>query len=277
MAGMRDFNRVLTDAINDLVANGFDSMERVNYWTMELRRAATASMVPEHRMEQLLSDALSSIYQKMGDPSQVTRLHPGVSRFTLEKIRPQLRAELDRRIKASANLIVLNRASAIEKTMQRFQGWATSIPEGGSEAVDKPEVKTDMRKALKSLPFQERRVIIDQGHKLRASVGEIVAKDGGAIACTWHSHWRQAGYDYRVDHKERDGNIYLLKSSWAKEKGFVKPGKAGYYEDVTAVGEEVFCRCYATWIYNVRELPADMITQKGKDALEAARKAMEAA
>lgn len=275
MAGpQRDYFATLTAAINDLVANGFDSMERVNYWAEEIRKAAERTMAPPHVMEQMLKDGLASIYQKMVDRGEITRFHPGVSKFTLEKVRPQLRAELDRRIMAAANLIKLNRAAAIEKTLQRFKGWSTSIPAGGSRAQDKPEVREDLKKALRQLPFEERRVLVDQGHKLTASINEVVAAGGGAIAGVWHSHWRQAGYNYREDHKERDGLVYLIRGSWAQEAGLVKPGEAGYYDKVTAVAEEPFCRCFLQFLYNLRDLPSDMITKAGQMKLDAVRKAM---
>lgn len=51
----------------------------------------------------------------------------------------------------------------------------------------------------------------------------------------------------------------------------MKVGDAGYYDQVTAVGQEVFCSCYAQYLYNLRELPESMITVKGKLSLEEAR------
>src|SRR5207247_2394734 len=105
----------------------------------------------------------------------------------IDQIKPALHAELERRIMASADLIKLNRKAAIEKTVQRFSGWATSVPPGGTRATDKKKEKDSIKKSLKSLPFEERRVIIDQSHKFVANLNEIVAKDGGAIAGRWHS------------------------------------------------------------------------------------------
>jgi len=52
---------------------------------------------------------------------------------------------------------------------------------------------------------------------------------GAAIALIWHSNWRQAGYDYREDHKERDLEIYTLRPNWALERGFMKASPAGLY------------------------------------------------
>lgn len=275
MAGpQRDYFTTVTAAVNDLVEHGFDSMERVDYWTSEIRKAAERAHASPERLQQMLSDYLTLIYQRLVDRGEVARYHPGIARFTVERLRPQLRAELDRRIMASAQLIKLNRAAAMEKTLQRFQGWSTSIPAGGSRSTDRAEVKDNIKKALRGSSFEERRVMTDQGHKLTASISEVVAAGGGAVALVWHSHWRQAGYNYREDHKDRDGLVYLMRTSWALERGLVKPGPAGYYDKVTAVAEEPFCRCYAQWLYNLRDLPEDMLTKHGVEQLALARHVM---
>lgn len=265
------FNEVLAAAVNDMVENGFDSIERVERWSAALRAAAIESATPIDKMEQMLNDGLASIYRSMIDNGAIEKANPSIRRFTIEMLKPKLRAALDRRIMASANLIKLNRAQSIDKTLQRFQGWATSIPPGGTAEPERAATKANVRKSLAQLPFEERRVLIDQGHKLRASLSEIIATDGGAIAMRWHSHWRQPGYNYREDHKERDALVYLLRESWARTAGLVKPGEAGFYEDVTKVGEEIFCRCWATWLYSLRDMPRDMLTTKGAAALDDAR------
>jgi hypothetical protein len=263
----RGFYETLSAAINDITEHGFDQAGRIEYWTMMLREAAERAATPVWRMEEMLRAGLSAIYRRLVDRGGIARYHPGVARFTLQRIAPHLRAELDRRILASANLIKLNRQQAIAKTLQRFQGWSTSIPAGGSDATGKRESSRNIRKALASLPFEDRRVLIDQGHKLNASINAVVAQQGSAIAITWKSHWRQAGYDYREDHKERDGKVYAIRGSWALAGGLMKAGVAGYYEDITAVGEEINCRCYAEYIYSLRNLPVDMLTKKGIEEL----------
>ncbi len=268
----RGFYDVLSAAVNDITEHGFDTAGRLEYWTAQLRHAAEHAATPLWRMEEMLRAGLGAIYRRLVDRGGVARYHHGIERFTLQRITPQLRTELDRRILASANLIKLYRQQAIDKTLQRFQGWSTSIPAGGSDAQNKRESSRDIRKSLASLPFEERRVLIDQGHKLAASIGAVVAQEGGAIALTWKSHWRQAGYNYREDHKDRDGDVYLIRGNWASKQGFVKPGSAGYYEDVTAVGEEINCRCYAEYIYSLRALPNEMITKKGVEELAKATK-----
>lgn len=267
----------ITAAVADLTRHGYDSQKRVDEWMAKIEAAARRSLTSPTKLEQLLRDTLKAEYARLVDRDHVARLHPGVSRFTLREVKPKLRAELDRRIMTSASLIKLNRDQSIDKTLQRFQGWATSVPAGGSKVTDRREVKYDVGKALKQLPFEERRVIIDQGHKLTASINDVIAQDGGAIAMRWHSHWRELNYNYRKDHKERDAKVYLIRNSWAHEKGYVKPGEAGYLDEITQPAEEPFCRCFGTYIYSVKRLPEDMVTQKGRDAMEAARAKVSAA
>lgn len=270
MAKRQTLYEILTDAINDLAKHGYDSQERIAFWSEKLRKAAedTANF---GSMGKGAREAFEAIYRRLVQDRGALKLHPGVSRFTLEKVAPQLRAELDRRIMASANLIRLNRTEAIQKTLQRFQGWATSIPVGGTKSAERVETKASIGKALKDLPFAERRVLIDQGHKLTASISEVVATGGGAIALIWRSHWRQKGYNYRPDHKERDGKVYLLRDNWAIKAGLVKVGDAGWYDQVTAVAQEPFCRCQAQYLYNMRDLPDDMLTATGRDELDRVR------
>lgn len=269
--GRSNFYSLLGAAIRDIEENGFDSVARIEDWCRRIREAAIASMTPPHVLEAALNDTMRAIYTRMVERGGMLRMHPGLPRFTLDRVKPRLRAALDRRIMANVSLIRLNQTSAVEKTIQRLSGWATSIPAGGSDAVDKGEVKADIRKALASLPFEERRVIVDQSHKLTGELNNILAVDGGAIAVVWKSHFRQAGYNYRPDHKERDGQVYMLRGNWAAQKGLMKPGPAGYYDEITSVGQEVFCRCYAAYVYTLRALPDDMLTQKGAAELERVR------
>ena len=272
-----NFYETVRAAVADLAEYGFDSIERVNRWVEAIRVAALRSMIPEATLEARLRETLEAVYRKEVTGGGILRMHPGVGRFTLQRVAPRLHAELDRRMAASRDLIVLNRRAAMEKTERRFRGWASSVPPGGSKAVDRREETDKVRKALRSLPYEERRVAIDQGYKFLSSLSATLANDGGAIAGTWHSHWQQLNYDYRKDHKERDLKVYLVRNSWAYERGLVRPGPAGYLDEITQVGEEVFCRCFMTWFYALRQLPPEMLTKKGHDELARVRALMEAA
>lgn len=267
----RSFFQLVSDAVNDMAEHGFDSQARLDQWIKRLAIAARSSLIPEAVMRRTLRDALQMTFRRLVEGTGLGKKHKGIDKYTLAAIKPKLRSELDRRILAAADLIKLNREQSIAKTLQRFAGWATSLPIGGSAAPDAEKTKKNIRKAMTSLTFEERRVIIDQGHKLVSSINTIVAEDGGAIAGVWHSRWRETGYDYREDHKERDREIYVVRNNWALRRGYMKLAGREFTDDITQPGEEPFCRCRFEYLYTLRDLPDDMITKAGKEALLAAR------
>lgn len=258
----KSFYETVNAAIADVAKNGFDSQERVDFWLREIAEAADRDATPERIMRETLEGALRAIYSRLVERGDLFKRHPGVSRFTVDKLRPQLRADLARRIAASADLIRMNRQEAIRKTLHRFSGWATSVPKGGSRATDKAEAAKDVKKSLKQLPFADRRVLIDQGHKFVSSLNDVIAKDGGAIGGIWHSNWRRLNYNYREDHKERDELIYLIRDSWAHERGFVKAIN-GFIDQIDQPAEKPFCSCFFEYVYDLRALPSAMLTAKG--------------
>ncbi|MDE2102512.1 MAG: hypothetical protein KGL39_35020 [Patescibacteria group bacterium] len=265
---MTRFTQVLNEAIREFITRGFTSAEQLDDWMARVRAAAEGELISERRMQHMMQERLGAIYRRLVQRGEILRKHPGVSRFTLDRIAPHLRAELDRRIMASANLIKLNRTSAIEKTLQRFAGWATSIPQGGTEIAQQRETVAAVKKGVAGLPFVERRVLIDQGQKLASAINETLANDAGALAAVWEHHY---SLHPREDHQERNGKVFLIRNSWAHKAGLVKPNDDGYYDDIEKPGEYVFCRCTARYVYNLRSLPADMLTAKGKAKLEEIR------
>ncbi|WP_213239631.1 hypothetical protein [Citrobacter braakii] len=252
---------VLTDAINYYVKNGWDSEKSLLEWSRKLRVAATR----ESPSTDVARKHLTAIYSRLVVDGGALKDQPpdGPTKVTLDKLKPQFREELNKRIFSSANLIQLNRDQAIERTVQRFQGWVTSIPPDGVSDINKNAQKQALRKSVSDLDFISRRVAIDQGHKLASNVKYLLSVQSGAIAFRWHSNWRRPGYNYRVDHKDRDTLVYLLRDSWAVEQGLIKPVH-GFYDEITAAGEEVFCSCQAFPIYAPQKLPIEFLTEKGK-------------
>ena len=271
--GGNEFYATIAAAIDDFLEYGFDNQDRLNMWLDRIQASARRSLIPEAALRRTLQDTLSQMYNRVTRTARLMKAHPGVAQYTIELIKPKLRAELDRRILASANLITLNREASIARTLKRFAGWASSIPMGGTEVRQRKEVKEQVRRGISALPFEERRVIIDQGHKLNAAINDIVAVDGGAIALIWrHVNERSEAYTPRPEHEARDGKIYVLRDTWALKDGLIKLAGAQYYDTITAVGEEIYCRCTAEYLYALRDLPGNMLTSKGRAKLEEARK-----
>jgi intein/homing endonuclease len=235
------FYETLTEAVKDFTENGYDDPQRLADWMLRLREAANADLPSPSELERRMKIAMEAVYKRSTSFGSVTRRHPSISRLTIDAIEPSLRPELTRRILASADLIKLNREQAIDKTLQRFSGWATSVPAGGSRIVDKVDIKADISKSLKQVKFEQRRMEIDQGHKLMASIDAVIAQDTGAIAAKWRDRGSiDKTYNARHSHLARDSKIYAIRGNWAMGKGLMNKG-AGYTDEMTAPGEEVFC------------------------------------
>lgn len=276
---MKTFTRTVREAVKFFLRNGYTSRQELEQWQAIILQAAESETDDDYMS--MVSDRLRKTYDLQVSKAGALERHKGLSRFTLNYMEPKLRSELDRRILASADLIKLNRTAAINKTVQRFSGWATSIPVqdyvgGGLSASSRSGIVANaqhIQKSAEQVDYEARRVMIDQSHKLIANIDNIIATGNNAIAAEWHSHWRQPGYDYREDHKERDKLFYLIRGNWAQKNGYVKAGPAGYLDEITQPGEEVFCRCYVTYLYNLRSIPEDMLTQKGRKFLESMKAA----
>jgi hypothetical protein len=260
------FQKVLTEAVRDFTEHGYDDPQRLDEWLRRLYEAAESDLPSERTLEKRMKQAMEAVFSRSFSKTQIDKKHSSVPRYTIDRIRVTARPELTRRILASADLIKLNRGQAIDKTLQRFSGWATSIPDGGSRVVEKTDVKADIGKSMRQMRYEERRVTIDQGHKLMASIDAVIANDSGAIAMRWRSHWRDPHYNYRKDHKERDQKVYAIRGNWAMQKGLMNKGE-DYSDNMTQPAEEPFCQCYGVYIYHLRDLPDEMLTQKGRDAL----------
>ena len=261
----QSFSEIVSAAIADMQQHGFDSIDRVNRWQREITYAAEKEAKSNKDIDARLKDHLSRIFASQIINGNALKKHK-IARWSLENIKPQLRLELDRRIMASAQIIKLNREEMILRTIRRFGGWATSLPMGGSDAIDKREEAGEIKKSLKQLPFLERRVAIDQGFKFKASLDNIIATDGGAIAAIWHSR-HGGGYQNRPDHLARDGKVFVMRDNWAINDGLMKLDGHQYTDEIEMVGQLPYCSCNYQYLYALRDLPSGMVTEKGRATL----------
>ncbi len=221
------------------------------------------------RITKKAADQIIKKYEKQPNflrlPVPVKQAPLNVGRYTRANLTIEAQEELQKKIISSIELIKLNREVAVAKTMQRLAGWVSSVPPEGTEIKANKEA-LEITKALKQLPHQERRVIIDQGHKLVSSLEDVVSRGSGAIAAMWHSHVHQAGYNYRHSHAEMDEKVYIIKDAWADKEGMVK-ALHGYTTDHEMPAELINCRCYYSYLFNLKDLPLDMLTKKAQTLL----------
>ena len=67
----------------------------------------------------------------------------------------------------------------------------------------------------------------------------------GAIAGIWHDHGaHDRAYNARKEHLARTGQLFLVKDSWAIQKGLIKRGSRPYMDKIEKPGQLVSCRCW---------------------------------
>jgi hypothetical protein len=278
---LRDFQSVIREAVQFFSQRGFTSEAELDEWARRIEQAARDSLISPQEASEQIARNLAGIYSRFERrlPKQLTKLHARTGAImgpemyfrrveSFPQLAVKMRRDLDRRIASNADLIKIRREEAIAATLRRFRGWASSVPSGGTPSPPKKE-KDLLNKEFRQIRFETNRLNVDQGHKLNSALNETYAMGTGAIAGMWHSNWRQLHYNYREDHKERDQKIYTIRDNWAMERGLMKAGPAGYTDEITKPAEEVFCRCWYQYIYLLDRLPREMLTEKGKKALEA--------
>lgn len=257
----------------DINQNG-SSVDRLQFWADKLRAVMTGeyfSVSPKKIVSRVIEPRLRRIFKDYVERGEVFKRHLGVSRMGVEAIKPYLRQELDSRIRANIDLIVLERDESIKLSALRQSKWLLNAPQGQLPAYE--DLKYIVSPAVNAQKnYEHSRRSIDQGHKLLSAIDSIIAKGEGAIAGKWHSHKKTPTYDARPEHVKLDGNIYVIRNSWAVEQGLVKKGDLDWLENIVQPAHEINCTCYFTYYYEhelpklAREKP-EVITQKGREYL----------
>lgn len=260
------FRGAVGSAVKDLLAHGF-SLARLRAWIALIRQAAEIRTQPpdawlDARLRIAMARALS--------PTAIKRSHKGLARFGVEQVAPAFRSVLAERIRASAELIRLNREQRIAQTLDRFAGWASSIPVNPAPAAVR-KVTSHIVQPVDSHSYEVRRVAIDQGHKLAANVNAVIAEQNEAIAFVWHDHGKvDRRYHARKAHLARSGKVFVVRGNWALKEGYMQRAGHKYTDEIEQPGELPMCRCWVTYLYAPSELPADMQTEKGQRLAKAA-------
>jgi len=190
----------------------------------------------------------------------------GIPLSTVDRIKPELRSELTNRIVANANMIKDDRDLMIPRILRRFSAWMTPASEEERKLLESLKQGVRSAKPITRSRSEERRVQIDQGHKLIGSINAVIAQQSGAIAAIWRSHGRHdKAYDARPEHLALDGNVYAIRGNWAIEAGLMNKG-AGYTDEIEEPSVAINCRCYWSYRNHIRDLPESMLTAKGKFA-----------
>lgn len=209
--------------------------------------------------------------------------HKGITKTSLNDLKPKFREELDNRVKISFNLMKNQEEELKQKIASRFINWVS---------IDSKEVRgntTSKQSLLNFLDFAKENgiaedhakfILQDQTRKMIASLDDLVAKENNAIGGIWHNRqdrrvvgnpsgiYPHAESKAHGNHWEREGKFYIFKDSWAYQKGYVKGELYDNLED-GGVGVAIGCRCRLEFIYDLRDVPYENLTKKGRELISA--------
>lgn len=262
------FITLLYAALREFALHGYTTEARLQDWLLRLHHALEYELPTDAYTRKQLAGALNTVFKRSVSTAGIQRRVPGVGLYTLDMVAPALRAELDRRIFAGVDLIRLNRAAAVQKTLQRFSGWASSVPPDGLRNAKVRDIAGEIAKPVRQVRYEARRVAIDQGAKLQSAVAHVVAKQEGAVAAIWHDRGEHDhSYDARKAHLARSGKLFLIRDSWAMEEGLIRRGALDYTDSIEQPAELPFCSCWYEYATSPRDLPETVLTAKGRAAV----------
>lgn len=196
-----------------------------------------------------------------------------VGRYTLDKVKLALRPALDASIlemaeDAADQVGAEDREVIISAVLGRFASWLTV-----SQTTRRPAREGQVPVPLISASVEERRrqVLLHTGIRFSGMLSRLEALDNGALAMQWQAGPHEE-YKYEPPHPGRNQQIYLVRGSWALERGLIQPGSASYLDDMPAPGVEHYCQCHAQWLFGLRSLPDTYLTDFGRLELERVRR-----
>ena len=267
----RNFRTLLLEALEEFTRTGFVNEHALQAWIVRLHAALEVELPSDAFERRELARVLGQVFKRDVYGKGLLKRVPGVSRYTIDRIAPHLRAELDRRIFAGVDLIRLNKRKVTQQTLQRFSGWVTSMPAAGKPPTDLRRVARDIGKSVSTLKYEARRVSIDQSAKLSCAVAATVAHAEGAIGAVWNDRGaHDKSYNARPAHLKRSGTLFLIRGSWAMDDGLVKKGGLQYTDEIEDVGQLPMCSCFYTFLTSPRSLPETLLTAKGREFVKGA-------
>lgn len=229
-------------------------------------------------VNQRLKRAYSDFYTKDG----FKKTNEGISKLKLSDLREDFKKELKKKIATSFNLIKNRDDELKQRLASRFLNWLT---------IDSEEVrgKTASKQSLLNfLDFAKENeiaedhakfILEDQTRKMIANFDLMVAEANGAIGGFWKNRGDKRvvgnpsglyphGNEAHGDHWNREGVFYVYKNGWAYQKGYVKGELYENLED-GGVGVAIGCRCRMINVYDLRDVPKEILTKKGKEVVNA--------
>jgi hypothetical protein len=169
----------------------------------------------------------------------------------------------------------------LDEQLSQFQAlleqFIEQVPIGGTKDKAIKSQVSEIKKELRQLAKWDKLFNIYKAISFPAEIEYLFALEGNPIAAIWRYSQADEQGEYRktYSHKERDGRVYVVRDNWAIGKGLMTAEPYGYIDEISHPNQEIGCMCHLQWVYNIRDLPKEMVTEKGVSALKRARALMQ--
>jgi hypothetical protein len=256
---MSAFWKLLREAAGHFSRFGYTGQADIQNWRVRLLSAVERQLDPEASRHRIVRALAGGFWKALG-AGRIARKHGKVHKFSIQQLEPRFREELDRRMFAAAELLDGDRKLALERIQQRFVGMATA----GANPGEAASAARDIGKAARDARAHERMVAVDQTKKLVVTLDEIIAENEGSIGGFWDATW-DIERKHRPEHAARHDKFYLRRGSWADVEGLVRKPD-GYMDEWDMPGVLINCRCEYRYVYDIGDLPEELLTAKGRKA-----------
>ena len=240
-----------------------------------LNRETTSSVIAAQAIESYHRNLYETIVQFKGFPVvSVVEVggeeHDAPKRKSSENfsdaefalIQPILADALARSIMVAADSAESFKQSEIHQSLMMLDEWAKTIPYGGTKEKPYRATARAVRNGIKATASWGKRFFIIHRPDFAAEARHIFACHRGAIA----GKWAWSRYPECEIHRHIDGTVYLVRGSWAMQKGLLSDDGHAFTDEVTVPGTTGCC-CSYEYLYGLRDIPSPMITNAGRTLL----------
>lgn len=206
----------------------------------------------------------------------------GLKGWRLNLLKDDLRKELKDRINASLMFIKTQDEQRMGVLKTRFLSWlAETESDKPSNIKEVLQVSHEIKKNDKHYKM----ILADQTRKMIGNFDTIVANKYQALGFFWKTRRdnrvtgnptgkNPKGNEMHGDHYSRQEKFYFYHNNWAIKQRLIntkhKLFKWADFEDGLP-GQPINCRCYAYNIYELEDIPAELLSEKGKAYLQETR------
>lgn len=203
----------------------------------------------------------------------------GLKGWRLNLLKDDLRRELKGRINNSLMLIKTQDEQRMSILKTRFLSWLAETESGKS-----PNIKETLKVSheIRKNDRHYRMILADQTRKMIGNFDNIVANKYQALGFFWKTRRdnrvtgkpggkNPKGNEMHGDHYARQDKFYFYHNNWAIQQRLINTNhklfKWADFEDGLP-GQPINCRCYAYNIYELEDIPKELLSEKGKAYLQ---------